>query len=65
MDETGQNVQVFEEVLFFKLRTTYKQKYKQLIQHILRQSLVCFWIFFLHNAGSQLFIFFFFFLTNE
>ena len=25
-DETGQNVQIFEESLFFKLRTTIKQK---------------------------------------
>ena len=36
MDETGQNVQIFE-VLFFKLRTTEKQKNKQLIQLILCQ----------------------------
>ena len=25
LDKTGQNVQIFEEVLFFKLRTTLKQ----------------------------------------
>ena len=38
MDETGQNVQIFEEDLFFKLRTTIQQKKKtQLIQLILCQ----------------------------
>ena len=30
-DKTGQNMQIFEEVLFFKLSTTSKQKSKQLI----------------------------------
>ena len=37
MDETGQNVQIFEEVFFFKLRTTEKQKNKQFIQFVLCQ----------------------------
>ena len=37
MDETGRNVHIFKEVLFFKLRTTKKQKSKPLIQLILCQ----------------------------
>ena len=44
MDKTGQNVQIFEEVLFFKLRTKKQQhKNKQLIQLILCQSGVGGW----------------------
>ena len=31
LDETGQNVHIFGEILFFKLRTTEKQKNKQII----------------------------------
>ena len=37
LDKTRQNVQIFEEVLFFKVRTTKKQKNKQLIQLLLCQ----------------------------
>ena len=40
MDETGQNVHIFEEVLFFKLRATYKQK-KQIIDLIHLVSVRC------------------------
>ena len=43
MDETGQNVHIFEEVLFFKLCTKEKQKNKQLIQLILCQLDVGWW----------------------
>ena len=37
LPETGQNVNIFEQVLFFKLLTTRKQKDKQLIQLIFCQ----------------------------
>ena len=40
LDETGQNVHIFEEVLFFKLRATYKQK-KQIIDLIYLVSVRC------------------------
>ena len=41
MDETGQNVHIFEEVFFFKLRTTTTKRKKETINSTYLVSVGC------------------------
>ena len=52
-DETGKNVHIFEEVLFFKLRTTIQQKTVKTVRTLAVNSVPDFFFF--------VFFFFFFF----
>ena len=65
LNETGQNEQIFEEVLFFKLRTTKKQTGKQTINSTYLVSVRCVLdLFFRTLAVNSVSDFFFFFFLN-